>query len=196
MTLNACPVCEAEMRLVRRRTDFTVGKRTATVESEAYQCVECGEVVFTPAQLDVAHRAATTEMRRQRGFLPPNAIRAFRLGRGLTQAQYEQLLGSGPKTVVRWERGTVCQSRSADLLMRLLDAVPGVYEYLATANGLEVPQDFKTQGASAEVIRFKARPSEIDPGVDGGFAEGTKQRTRLSPTREVQLPHIKKERLK
>jgi hypothetical protein len=40
------------------------------------------------------------------------------------------LLGTGPKTVVRWEKGTVFQSATADKLMRLLAAKPDLVSLL------------------------------------------------------------------
>jgi len=48
--------------------------------------------------------------------------RRFRESKGWSQHELERLLGTGAKTVVRWEKGTVCQSRAADRLLRLLMA--------------------------------------------------------------------------
>jgi hypothetical protein len=44
----------------------------------------------------------------------------------------ENLLGVGSKTVVRWEKGTVFQSATADRLMRLILRVPAVMGILAS----------------------------------------------------------------
>ena len=51
-------------------------------------------------------------------------LRAIREGYGLTQDALEQLLRVGPKTVVRWERGTVCQSAAVDTLLAVLRDEP------------------------------------------------------------------------
>ena len=54
----------------------------------------------------------------------------IREGLGLTQQSFEQLLGVGPKTVVRWERGTVFQNRATDSLLRVIRAFPEAARFL------------------------------------------------------------------
>lgn len=61
----------------------------------------------------------------------------------LSQAEFERLLGTGPKTVVRWERSTVTQSSTADTLMRVLMKHPEALYDLA----LEL--DLPARGAAA-----------------------------------------------
>lgn len=87
-------------------------------------CSACYETHYTHEQALASSRARAGELRKHAGLLTPDEIRAFRESHGLTQQQLEKLLGTGPKTVVRWERGTVCQSRAADQLLRLLTARP------------------------------------------------------------------------
>jgi len=70
-------------------------------------------------------------MRAARGLLTPDEIRDLRRSLGVAQAALERLLGVGPKTVVRWEKGTVFQSATADRLMRLLIAKPELVSLLA-----------------------------------------------------------------
>lgn len=66
--------------------------------------------------------------------ISPDGIRALRLRFGLSQAALERLIGAGPKTVVRWERGSVSPNATAATLFRVLRDVPGVFEYLSGAN--------------------------------------------------------------
>ena len=44
--------------------------------------------------------------------------------------KFEKLIGAGPKTVVRWERGSVFQNRTADTLMRVVRDFPEVAAHL------------------------------------------------------------------
>ena len=39
----------------------------------------------------------------------------------LTQEEMERLFGLGKKVVIRWEKGRVLQSKTADVILRLLD---------------------------------------------------------------------------
>jgi HTH-type transcriptional regulator / antitoxin MqsA len=88
------------------------------------RCRTCGEAYFTLDAANAVQLEAARQLRRARGLLTPDEIRAIRASLGLTQAGFERLLGTGPKTVVRWEKGTVFQSATADRLMRLLAARP------------------------------------------------------------------------
>ncbi len=88
------------------------------------RCGRCGEEFYTREQSLASSRAAASALRAHEGLLSPDEIRAIRERLGWTQAQLEQALGVGPKTVVRWERGTVRQSRAADRLLRVLAAHP------------------------------------------------------------------------
>lgn len=58
----------------------------------------------------------------QRHELPPDAIRARRESRGLTQQAVADALGVGQTAVSQWERGQVTPTlRNVALLSRLLD---------------------------------------------------------------------------
>lgn len=88
------------------------------------RCRGCGEVYLTLEAANAVQIEAARRLRRARGLLAPDEIRAIRTSLGLSQAAFERLLGTGPKTGVRWEKGTVFQSATADRLMRLLAARP------------------------------------------------------------------------
>lgn len=130
MNMNECGVCGGATRLVNEKESVTVGSRRAKIVVERYRCDSCGEVLYTRDQAIAAQRAAAGVLRQEAGLLSPDQIRAIRRNLALTQAELETLLGVGPKTVVRWEKGTVFQSGSADQLLRLLSEVPGVLAHL------------------------------------------------------------------
>lgn len=98
---------------------------------ELMACSACGQRYYTHDQSLASSRARAGALRQHAGLLTPDHIRAFREGQGLSQAQLEEILGTGAKTVVRWEKGTVCQSRAADQLLRLLMANPWNLKVLA-----------------------------------------------------------------
>lgn len=62
--------------------------------------------------MDAVLRRAADQIRDEEGLLGPHEIRAIRERYRLSQADFERLLGTGPKTVTRWERGTVVQTPS------------------------------------------------------------------------------------
>ena len=125
MNLQVCVMCGSDrLHLEKGREELRIGERKATVDVESFRCENCGESVFTPAQLRAAQVGLVEELRRREQLLAPAHIKGIRQRHSLTQAGLEQLLGVAPKTVVRWERGTVCQSRALDQLLRLVEIHP------------------------------------------------------------------------
>ncbi len=124
------------------------GDAVVTPGIEHGRCTVCGEEYLTLDGVERLQRAAIRRSKQVRGLLSPEEIKDVRLSLDLTQAEFERLLGVGPKTVVRWEKGTVYQSATADRLMRLIRTLPEVRCVLETvASGLQ-PVAPGTQGAA------------------------------------------------
>jgi putative zinc finger/helix-turn-helix YgiT family protein len=75
-------------------------------------------------------RAVKNEVRKKYGLLSPEKIAEIRQRLRLTQSELENLLGAGPKVVVRWESGKVIQGGGHDNMLRLLDREPSTLERL------------------------------------------------------------------
>jgi putative zinc finger/helix-turn-helix YgiT family protein len=115
------------------------------VDGEYRYCDACGETVYTLEEATELQRQVATQIREQLGLLMPEAITEIREDLGLSKAAFERLLGVGPKTVTRWERGTVFQNRATDTLLRLIANVPGTAEFLAALHGVKLPQKAHNQ---------------------------------------------------
>jgi putative zinc finger/helix-turn-helix YgiT family protein len=122
--------------IAEKREVFAEDGAPLAYQDELMACSSCGERHYTYEQSVASSRARAGALRHHAGLLAPADIRAFREREGLTQAQLEDLLGTGAKTVVRWERGTVCQSRAADRLLRLLMLNPANMLALADASAV------------------------------------------------------------
>lgn len=139
--IDRCPICGGEAHLTREVRPITILARSVAVEDEFYRCTKCGEEVYRPGMMDAVTRRATAKIREEDGLLAPDEVRAIRRKLGLTQPEFERLLGVGANTVVRWERGTVPQGSAADSLLRLLDAFPENARFLAALHGVELIAD-------------------------------------------------------
>ncbi|MFL5540818.1 MAG: type II toxin-antitoxin system MqsA family antitoxin [Longimicrobiaceae bacterium] len=144
--VDRCPVCGGEASLTREVRPITILGRSAEVEDEFYRCAACGEEVYRPGMMDAVMRRATAKIREEDGLLTPEQVRAVRRRYGLTQPEFERLLGVGANTVVRWERGTIPQGSAADSLLRLLDEFPENAKFLARLHGVALP-DTRTKAA-------------------------------------------------
>jgi HTH-type transcriptional regulator/antitoxin MqsA len=89
--------------------------------------------------MDATLRRAATVLREDEGLLSAKKIKALRERLGLSQSAFEQLLGVGPKTVVRWEKGTVFQNNATDSLLRVVDRFPEVVRFLADLHAVALP---------------------------------------------------------
>lgn len=129
--LRECALCGGPIARQMVDVDVKVGARaTITVRRRLQHCAACGETYFAAGEMDAVNRAAADLVREREGLLAPEEIRALRASMHLSQAQFERLLRTGPKTVVRWERGTIFQNRSTDSLLRALRDVPQARSYL------------------------------------------------------------------
>lgn len=129
--LKNCPDCGGAISRGHETFEVRIGRRTVSVPGEYERCHgECGEFYFAPGEMDAAMKRASAIIRAEEKLLMPNEIKAFRKSIGLTQPQLEDLLGAGPKTVGRWEKGTVIQNGATDTLLRLLRDVPEALQHL------------------------------------------------------------------
>jgi len=96
------------------------------------ECSSCGEVYLAIDGAERLQAEAIRASKAARQLLSPEEIKDLRHSLSLSQVAFEKLLGVGAKTVVRWEKGTVFQSATADRLMRLLRAMPELTTVLSS----------------------------------------------------------------
>jgi len=164
--IQRCPICDAEAHFVQEMRSVSVGRREATVSDSFFRCGECSEEFYLPGQMDVAQALASRKIREDEDLLQPEEIRRIRERLGLTQADLETLLGTGPKTVVRWEKGTVFQNKATDSLLRIISELPEAARFLATRNSVEIHPVVPTQWAETSL------PAERPRRVWSGWTEG------------------------
>ena len=125
-----CEICGRDSaRLTRRPYEGLYNQIPIRLESvEMYDCAACGEGVFTPEQAAEVSRRVKSAAREQLNLLSPESIVDIRKRCNLSQEELERLFGLGQKVVVRWEKGRVLQSKTADVLLRLLDRNPAIIE--------------------------------------------------------------------
>lgn len=133
-----CPVCGTSATLVRERRPVKYGRRTVCIDDEMMACSDCGERFYVGNQLEASEARVRAQIRSEGGILPFEIL-ALRDRLGLRQAELEELLGVGPKTVSRWENGRVVPDRTTTLLLRALEADPGIVRTLVKVRGAELP---------------------------------------------------------
>ena len=133
MERERCVVCGkgAARQVAATRTVTVRGKGYRIPRDRFMRCAACGEEYYTGAQARASTARLLALRRTREGLLTPEEIRGIRRRHLLSQKALEAILGLGPKTVVRWERGTVLQSKAADDVLRLIDRDEGNLRLLA-----------------------------------------------------------------
>lgn len=128
-----CAACGGEVVVSTCALPFEVRGETVSVPGiEHGQCAGCSEVYLSLDGADQLQKEAIRLSKAAKQLLSPAEIRDIRHSFALSQSAFEDLLGVGPKTVVRWEKGTVFQSATADRLMRLVRAIPELEHVLSS----------------------------------------------------------------
>jgi len=83
------------------------------------RCESCGESIYSPERWTPRKGPHRTKFA-VRTTCRASGRQVDREQYSLSQTQLEQLLGHRTETVVRWERGTVFQNRSTDMLLRII----------------------------------------------------------------------------
>jgi HTH-type transcriptional regulator/antitoxin MqsA len=146
---TSCYLCDSPAYLVRGRSKTMMGARPVTFEDEFYKCSNCGEKFYVGAMADERSRRAAAAVRRVERLLAPDEIREIRTRYGMSQADFERLINSGEKTVVRWEKGTVAQNATADTLLRILRDHPDVVAKLAEERKVKLALPKPAEAAQA-----------------------------------------------
>lgn len=154
-----CYLCEGESLWTREVRPVPIGSRTAVIEDDFYRCSTCGEIEYLGDMADETSRRAVVFVRAEDGLLGPDDILALRAKYGLSQAALERLIGAGEKTVVRWEKGTVAQNRTADTLLRVLTDHPDVVAQLAEERGIVLQKPMRA--AKPRASAKKAAPAPV-----------------------------------
>jgi len=136
--LSKCPRCgELEIETVLAKDEVTCkdGKRLSYADVHS-RCKACNFEFYTKKQSLEHSRARAAVLREVDGLRTPAAIKHLREVFGLTQAELERVVGAGPKTCVRWEKGTVAQSAVVDALLWIAEQFPEVFWRLAEKRGV------------------------------------------------------------
>jgi putative zinc finger/helix-turn-helix YgiT family protein len=174
-----CPLCDHEARLVTARQDINVGRRKVQIDDEYMHCDACEESFYTPGQSERVQTLAKKEAEKKANLLEPDQLEEIRKSFNMTQAEFDELLGVGPKSSARWENGHVKQNVATDRLIRLLAADRKNVQILAGINGVALRDscfvpDVSMPGVALAGMDFLSMPDfPADPpfvaGLSGSF---------------------------
>lgn len=130
-----CMECGKEMQFTTAPiTEIYRGENITVKGIEHYVC-ECGNDEMTAAEATKLAHALASQYAKAHELLSPSDIKDLRSDLGLTQHEFESVLGVSKPTASRWENGASQQSITANNLMRLIRDVPEARKYLGLSSG-------------------------------------------------------------
>lgn len=161
---DLCPMCRTgRVEVVQRTAEHFDGAVRVSFADELSKCGSCAEEFYTYEQSQAHSRALATALRKAHGLPSPERIREVRVGLAMTQAQFEQAMGVGPKTVGRWERGTVVPGSAARGMLWFAQHHPGAFLEYARERGAVARH--AAQGAPVIAHILAARSGDAKPMV-------------------------------
>lgn len=123
---DTCPVCEVGV-LQEREGSFSFkynDKKFLVQNVTEFYCKLCSETFLNRGDEREVERMAIEFRRKEDGLLTPSDIKKIRDNLKCTQVEFAKLLGIGEKTFARYENGSVTQSKSMDMLLKLIQDDP------------------------------------------------------------------------
>lgn len=137
---NKCPICgigKIKEKTVSEEFDYK-GKSLVIHDYHIYACDKCEEELVDPKTLRTTEKVLTDFRRGVDGLLASDEIKAIRKKLGKTQAEMAEWLGVGEKNFARYENGQVTQSKTMDLLLRIVGKFPNILNNLTEPNNYEM----------------------------------------------------------
>ena len=156
-----CSECGGALRETREPiVEEYRGERFSVSGIRHYVCDSCGSYELLAEDADLLSQKIADQYAARHELLTPAEIRGARKSLGLTQIEFERLLGVSSPTCSRWENGAVQQSKSNDRLIRLIANVPGAREYLERLGKVS------TASYEAQLIPFVPSVRSVTPDFE------------------------------
>lgn len=136
---NLCPICgEGNLQPQVGKNPVEYKGQTTELDLHFSLCDACGSEQANAAQLRDNKRQMVAFKKQVDCLLTGSEVRALREKLGLSQAEAAQAFGGGPVAFSKYESDDIAQSTSMDRLLRVANANPSTFRWLASYAGIEV----------------------------------------------------------
>ncbi|MBB3937349.1 type II TA system antitoxin MqsA family protein [Aureimonas phyllosphaerae] len=192
-----CLECGSE-NVTEEVSEVTANVRGRTVVLPAdrhMRCGACGSISHPGKMADQHLEAIGERIREEDGLLSVADLKEIRTRYGLQQEEMEALIGTGPKTWVRWERGRVVPSPQSDKVIRRIAEDPRYLLQLMEEKGvsnetaLGVIEEACEREVRTHSDAFRASPAPerqpVEVIVSSVLGRGSEVRKRLFDVRKA-----------
>jgi HTH-type transcriptional regulator/antitoxin MqsA len=120
--MKECPIC-GNNKITRdiRNVVFEYKGQKITIKQPGLYCDECGEAFYDSNDIKATKKELADFKRKVDNLLTSQEIKRIRKKLSLTQKNASLLFGGGVRAFYKYESGEINQTKSVDLLLRLLD---------------------------------------------------------------------------
>ena len=120
--MKTCPICNGTIEQQSKEVNYTYKEHNITVVENTPTCSRCGESFLSPKELKNNQLQLTNFKRTIDNLLTTNELKRIRKELALTQKDASEIFGGGIRAFYKYETGENTQSKSLDILLRLIDS--------------------------------------------------------------------------
>ena len=163
----SCPVCDGGASPASEIRAIQYGRHHVPVRDEFMRCDQCGERFYLAGQMEATDKRAQEYAKWRMWVYLPSRITELRERFGLNRVEFEHLIGTGPKTDVRWEQGKVTPTPAVNALLFLLEASPENVRLLSSWRGTPVRMEVTVASSHRQQVRASL-PAQSSPQEEKG----------------------------
>ena len=120
--MKNCPICDGTIEYTSKVVSYTYKNNTKDIEQPREYCTLCNESFLSPKDLKATKEEIVNFHREVDHLLTTNEFKRIRKKTHLTQQDAAVLFGGGIRSFHKYETAEITQSKSLDILFRLIDA--------------------------------------------------------------------------
>ena len=120
--MKTCPICNGTIEQQSKEVKYTYKEHDVTVVENTPTCTRCRESFLSPKELKTNQLQLTNFKRTVDKLLTTNELKRIRKKLELTQKDASEIFGGGIRAFYKYETGENTQSKSLDILLRLIDS--------------------------------------------------------------------------
>ena len=118
--MTTCPICNGNILQQSKEVAYNYKSHDIKVIENTSSCERCGESFLSPKELKTNQLQLTNFKRTIDKFLTTSEIKRIRKELELTQKDASEIFGGGIRAFYKYETGENTQSKSLDILLRLI----------------------------------------------------------------------------
>jgi len=119
--MTTCPICNGTIVQQSKEVAYNYKSHNIKVIENTSSCKRCGESFLSPKELKINQLQLTNFKRTIDNLLTTNEVKRIRKKLELTQKDASEIFGGGIRAFYKYETGENTQSKSLDILLRLID---------------------------------------------------------------------------